>query len=542
MVKISGSIVDVVNRNIIRGIISIENDKIVAMEACDNVDNQYIIPGFVDAHIHIESSMMVPSEFARHSIIHGTVACVCDPHEIANVCGIDGIDFMIQSGLKSPLKYYFGAPSCVPATPFDSGGAVLDANTIEELLLRDDIHFLAEMMDYPGVIKGDTEVMRKIATANNYHKPIDGHAPELRGKGLEIYVASGISTDHECISIAEAEEKIKLGMKILIREGSAAKNFDVLLPLLEKHADKIMFCSDDKHPDDLISNGHINTLARRAVAAGYPPIEVLRICSLNPIKHYSMNIGLLQNGDLADFVIVDNLSNFNIKSTYINGRKVAENGKALFERQSTEIVINNFNAEKITISQLKVEPKGKQLKVITVNDGQLFTHCEFIDPKIEEGNIVSDIENDVLKLVVYNRYQPSKPAVGFIKNIGLKEGAMASTVAHDNHNIIAVGTSDTEIASAINQIIDSKGGILVCKNDKTILLPLPVAGLMSNEDGETIALRYEAADKMAKQMGSQLNAPFMTLAFMSLLVIPTLKLTDKGLFDGINFSFTDLMT
>ena len=541
MTKISGFIADVVKRRIIRGIITIENDRIVSIEENDNVDNQYIIPGFVDAHIHIESSMMLPSEFARHSIVHGTVACVCDPHEIANVCGVAGIDFMIQNGQKSPLKYYFGAPSCVPATAFDSAGATLDAKIVDELLSRNDIHFLAEMMDYTGVIDGNEEVMKKIAAAHKHYKPVDGHAPELRGSGLETYAASGISTDHECMSIPEAEEKIALGMKVLIREGSAAKNFDDLLPLLDKHAEKIMFCSDDKHPDDLIRNGHINNLARRAVNAGYDPLEVLRICSLNPVRHYNMNVGLLQTGDQADFVIVDNLTQFNIRATYINGQKVAENGRVLFERPLNETLINNFNAEKISLSQLKVAPKGDQLKVIMVDDGQLFTHSILVTPKIDKGNLVSDTENDVLKLVVYNRYQPSNPAIGFIKNIGLKRGALASTVSHDSHNIIAVGTSDEEIVSAINQIIDSKGGILACERDKTILLPLPVGGLMSDEDGATIAQRYEAVDRMVKDLGSQLKAPFMTVAFMSLLVIPKLKLTDKGLFDGRNYCFTELM-
>jgi adenine deaminase len=541
MTRLSGFIADVVNRKIIRGIITIEDDKIISVEHSDIVDNQYIIPGFVDAHIHIESSMMVPSEFARFSVVHGTVACVCDPHEIANVCGVAGIDFMINNGLKSPMKYYFGAPSCVPATTFDSAGAVLDAKAVDQLLQRDDIHFLAEMMNYIGVIEGDEEVMKKIAPAHKYHKPIDGHAPELTGQGLEIYAASGISTDHECMTISEAEAKISLGMKVQIREGSAAKNFDDLLPLLDKYADKIMFCSDDKHPDDLIRNGHINTLARRAVAAGYDALEVLRVCSLNPIRHYNLKVGLLQPGDSADFVVVDNLTDFNIKSTYINGRKVAENGKVLFERQATKTLINNFEAEKISVSQLKVEPKGDQLKVIMVDDGQLFTHSILVTPKIENGNLISDIENDVLKLVVYNRYEPSNPAIGFIKNIGIKRGALASTVSHDSHNIIAVGTSDNEIVSAINQIIDSKGGILACDEDKTILLSLPVGGLMSNEEGQVIARRYEEVDKMVKEMGSQLKAPFMTVAFMSLLVIPKLKLTDKGLFDGRNYCFTDLM-
>jgi len=541
MTKISGRIVDVISRTISKGVIHIENGKIIDILPFDDVEDQYIIPGFVDAHIHIESSMMIPTEFARYSLIHGTVACVCDPHELANVCGIEGVNYMIENSLKSPMNFYFGAPSCVPATSFDMAGAVLDASDVESLLLRDDIYFLSEMMDFQGVINNDEQVHLKLEAARRIGKPIDGHAPGLIGKGLEAYAAAGITTDHECMTIVEAEAKIALGMKVLIREGSAAKNFEALLPLLATEAGNIMFCTDDKHPDDLIKNGHINTLARRAVAKGYEPIEVLSICSLNPVKHYKLDIGLLQKGDFADFVIVNNLTDFDVKATYIRGVKVAENNKPCFQRVLPTKLINHFNAIKILPDQLRVVPHGKQLKVIKVEDGQLFTQLSFCEPKIENGNVVSDIEHDVLKLVVYNRYKPSTPAIGFIKNIGLKRGAIASTVAHDSHNIVAVGTSDSEIALAINRIIDCKGGIVACDGDRVSLLPLPIGGLMSDLEGEVIAQQYETVDAMAKELGSTLNAPFMTVAFMSLLVIPELKLTDVGLFDGLTFSFTKLM-
>jgi len=538
---VTGNIVDVVSKTIIKGKIFFENSKIISIEATDEVDNQYIIPGFVDAHIHIESSMMLPSEFARYSVIHGTVACVCDPHEIANVCGVAGVDYMIENGKQTPMKFFFGAPSCVPSTKFETSGAVLDANDVEELLERDDIYFLAEMMNFPGVIHGNRQVHAKLDAAKRIGKPIDGHAPEISGDDLFAYAAGGITTDHECMTIAEAEAKIVLGMTVQIREGSAAKNFDDLLPLLKKHQDKIMFCSDDKHPDDLMKNGHINALVRRAVAAGYDPIEVLRICSLIPIKHYKLDVGLLQVGDDADFVVVDNLTDFDVKATYIRGEKVSENGITTFPRFIPTNLINQFNAEKITADQLRVQPVAGQLRVINVDNGQLFTREILCQPKIVNENVVSDIENDILKLVVYNRYQPSEPAIGFIKNIGLKRGALASTVAHDSHNIVAVGTSDAEIMSAINQIIDSKGGILACDGKKTCLLSLPVGGLMSDADGFDIAERYDEVDAMAKELGSQLHAPFMTLAFMSLLVIPELKLGDRGLFDGRNFKFVELM-
>jgi adenine deaminase len=538
---VSGNIVDVISKTITKGEIHFENGKIIAIRPTNNIEDQYIIPGFVDAHIHIESSMMLPAEFARYSVIHGTVACVCDPHEMANVCGIPGVDYMIENGKQSPMKFYFGAPSCVPSTSFETAGAVLDANDVESLLLRDDIYFLAEMMNFPGVIHKNKQVYAKLEAAKRLNKPIDGHAPEISGDDLVAYAAGGITTDHECMTIAEAEAKIALGMTVQIREGSAAKNFDDLLPLLAKYPDKIMFCSDDKHPDDLLKNGHIDTLARRAVAKGYDPIDVLRVCSLTPIKHYKLDVGLLQIDDDADFVVVNNLSDFTVKSTYIRGEKVSENGVPTFPRFVPTQLINQFNAEKIIPEQLQVIPTGSILKVIHVDDGQLFTHEVHCTPKIDNNNVVSDLENDVLKLVVYNRYQPSKPAIGFIKNIGLKRGALASTVAHDSHNIVAVGTSDVEIASAINQIIDSKGGILACEGERTCLLSLPVGGLLSDATGSVIAARYEQVDAMAKELGSTLRAPFMTVAFMSLLVIPELKLGDKGLFDGRTFKFVDLM-
>ena len=541
MKTISGNIVDVVSGIITRGIVEVDNGKIINIVPTEIVDDQFIIPGFVDAHIHIESSMMLPAEFARYSVVCGTVACVCDPHEIANVCGVEGVDFMIENGRHSPMKFFFGAPSCVPSTNFETSGAILDAEAVEKLLLRDDIYFLAEMMNFPGVIHNNKQVHLKLDAAKRIGKPIDGHAPELSGEDLKAYAAAGITTDHECMTLAEAEAKIAFGMTIQIREGSVAKNFDDLLPLLSKHPDNIMFCSDDKHPNDLLKYGHINSLARRAIAKGYDPIEVLRICSLIPVKHYKLDVGLLQKGDDADFVVVNNLTDFQVKATYIRGEKVAENGVPTFPRYIPTMLINQFSANKINAGQLRVIPNGKTLKVINVDDGQLLTTAIRCQPKIENDNVVSDIETDVLKLVVYNRYQPSAPAIGFIKNIGLKRGALASTVAHDSHNIVAVGTSDEEIASAINQIIDSKGGILACHGERTCLLPLPVAGLISDSEGHLIAQRYQEVDAFAKEMGSTLLTPFMTMAFMSLLVIPELKLGDRGLFDSRNFKFVELM-
>lgn len=540
MKTLSGHIIDVVSRKIIDGIITIENGKIISILASEKVDDQFILPGLVDAHIHIESSMMLPSEFARLSAPHGTVACVSDPHEIANVCGIKGVEYMIENGKKSPVKYYFAAPSCVPATGFETSGAVLDAGDIKQLLQNPDVLYLGEMMNFPGVLYDDEQVLLKLKAAKESGKPIDGHAPDLSGDGLKKYVSSGISTDHECMSINEAEEKISLGMKIIIREGSAAKNFDNLIPLIEKYPDEIMFCSDDKHPDDLIKNGHINSLVRRAVLKGFNFMDIIRACSYNPIKHYNLNVGLLQPGDPADFIVIDNLKDFNIKATCIDGKVVAENGRACFDRYIPKERINAFVASEIDPAQLHVEPKGGRIRVIEAEDGQLYTKSSLYEPEIKDGNIVSDVENDLLKLVVYNRYQKSSPAIGFIKNFGLKRGALVSTVAHDSHNIVAVGTTDEEIASAINMIIECKGGILAKDGDKVCIMPLPVGGLMSDDEGFTIAEQYEKADSMAKELGSGLNAPFMTLAFMSLLCIPELKLGDKGLFEILKLSFTDL--
>ena len=539
--SISGNIVDVVLKTITKGIVIIEDGKIKKIILTDEVEDQFIIPGLVDAHIHIESSMMLPAEFARYSIVHGTVACVCDPHEIANVCGIAGVDYMIENGNQSPMKFYFGAPSCVPSTKYETSGAELNAVDVEQLLQRDDIYFLAEMMNYPGVIHNNKQVHLKLQAAQAAGKPIDGHAPDLTQEELIAYVAGGISTDHECMTLKDAEAKIALGMIVQIREGSAAKNFDDLLSLLDNHAKNIMFCSDDKHPDDLMKNGHINSLVRRAVAKGYDPVEVLRVCSFNPVRHYKLDVGLLQPGDSADFNVVTDLTDFEMKATYINGVMVSEKGIVSFPRYVPTDTINQFLAEKITIDQLLVTPVSDNLKVILVEDGQLFTQMGLVEPKIENGNVVSDTVNDILKIVVYNRYQPSEPAIGFIKNIGLKSGALASTVSHDSHNIVAVGTSDEEIASAINQIIETKGGILACVDQRTCLLPLPVGGILSANVGSVISKQYEEIDAMAKELGSTLKAPFMTLAFMSLLVIPKLKLSDKGLFNGSTFTFTNLM-
>lgn len=534
--QISGNIVDIVNQKIVKGILTVENGKVKSIEESDVNEDQYILPGLIDAHIHIESSMLTPAQFARLAVINGTVASVSDPHEIANVMGIDGVKFMIESGNKVPFKFFFGAPSCVPATGFESAGAVLGVQETEELLKMKEIKYLSEMMNFPGVLFGDEEVHAKLALAKKYNKPVDGHAPGVIGEDAKKYIEAGITTDHECFGRLEAIEKIKYGMKVLIREGSAAKNFDELVDLIADYPDDIMFCSDDKHPDDLVK-GHINELVKRAISRGHDPIKVLRSCIYNPIKHYDLEVGMLQEGDDADFIIVDNLKEFTIQKTYIQGVNVAVFGESLIESVIDE-PINHFVAEKITTDDLLLKAESNTIRVIEALEGQLITKRLELPAKIVNGYAFSDPGRDILKMVVMNRYKISKPTIGFIKNFGFNYGAIASTVAHDSHNIIAVGVDDEDIAKAINLLIESKGGISCVSNNEKFHLPLKVGGIMSNDDAYKVAADYENIDQKAKTLGTRLKAPFMTLSFMALLVIPDLKLSDKGLFDGSNFSFT----
>ncbi|MBO4581753.1 MAG: adenine deaminase [Bacteroidales bacterium] len=535
---VSGRIVDLIHSDIYEGSVVICNGKIADIKKEPVCNRQYIMPGFIDSHVHIESSMLPPAEFARIAVCHGTVASISDPHEIANVLGIEGIKYMIKNGQLSPFKFYFGAPPCVPATNFETSGCTIDAQAIAELMKMDNIYFLSEMMNYPGVLAKDTDIMKKIQAALDYHKPIDGHAPTLKNESLETYIQSGISTDHECFSIQEAIEKIQLGVKILIREGSAAKNFDTLIPLMHTYPHMLMFCSDDKHPHDLIK-GHINTLVKKAVNMGYNIMDVLKAASVNVIQHYKLDVGLLQKGDSADFIVVDNLQSFNILQTYIKGILVARNSRPLLPFIHSDTP-NRFISNPIRQEDIAVEPQGKDIKVIVCHDKQLNTDSIIAKPKIENNNIVSDTDRDILKMVVVNRYTPSKPAIGFIRNIGLKQGAIASSIAHDSHNIIAVGVTDKDITNAVNLIIKHQGGVVAYSPRKQETLPLPIAGLMSADNGYSVADTYEKVNTLTHQLGSALNAPLMTLAFMSLLVIPELKLSDQGLFDAAKFNFTSL--
>lgn len=533
--KIAGNIIDIPNRRIFKGEISVENERILDIQATEDAPEQYILPGFIDAHIHIESSMLVPYEFAKIALAHGTVATISDPHEIANVLGIEGVHYMIDNAKEAKLKFHFGAPSCVPATNFETAGATIDAEGVKTLLENDAIYYLSEMMNYPGVLFNDAEVMQKIAYAKAIGKPIDGHAPGLRGETAKTYINAGISTDHECFTIEEALDKLSFGMKILIREGSAAKNYEALHPLIAQYADKLMFCSDDKHPDNLLV-GHINELVTRSLAKGYDLFNVLKMACINPIQHYKMDVGYLRLGDKADFIVVNDLQDFEVLQTYVNGEKVAENGK-VFLKEKQHPIVNNFNIEAKQVSDFQYFGNGTNMPIINALDGQLITEKSYADLPSSDGQILSDLQNDMLKICVVNRYREAPVAVGFIKNFNIKNGAIASTVGHDSHNIIAVGTSDEQICRAVNLLIAQKGGLSAVAENQEKVIALPIAGLMSDLSCIEIGTAYAEIDAMAKRMGCSLHAPYMTLSFMALLVIPKIKMSDLGLFDAEKFEF-----
>lgn len=531
MTRIEGRIVDVHARRIFPGVVTLDGDRILSIvEDASVTAQQHIMPGFVDAHVHVESSMLIPSEFARLAVVHGTVGTVSDPHEIANVCGVAGVRYMLDNGERVPFQFAFGAPSCVPATSFETAGAEVTADDIRELFRDERVRYLSEMMNWPGVLFNDPVVMEKLDVARSCGRVIDGHAPGLRGDQAAQYASHGISTDHECFTLEEAHDKLAVGMKILIREGSAARNYDALHPILASHPERVMFCSDDMHPDSLVL-GHINSVVERSLALGYELFDVLRAASVNPVEHYGLPIGLLRAGDRADFIIIDDMPSMKIRETWIGGVCVARDGSTLITSVD-EQPINSFSCAPITIDALAAPDGTGAVRVIVAHDGQLVTSEEHHDLPAA----------DVLKIVVVNRYVDAPPAVAYIKGIGLTRGAIASSVAHDSHNIVAVGCADEDLVAAINAIIDVRGGVSVAQPGRVDVLPLPVAGLMSAEDGYTVALKYAELDAIAKSLGSPLRAPFMTISFMALLVIPQLKLSDKGLFDGSTFQFVPVRT
>ncbi len=535
--SISGHLVDLHARAIRSATVYVRNGTIERIEGADDVPDQYLMPGFVDAHVHVESSMVPPSSFARAAVVHGTVATVSDPHEIANVLGVEGVEYMIDDGRQVPFHFAFGAPSCVPATPFETSGAELGPDAVAALLDRDDVPYLSEMMNVPGAIERDPDVMAKIEAARERGKPVDGHAPGLRGEGVEQYAAAGVETDHECFEIEEAREKLEAGMKIAIREGSAAKNFDELIPLMDEVPERLLFCSDDKHPDALV-DGHIDALARRAIDRGYDRYDVLRAACVHPVEHYGLDVGLLREGDSADFIVVDDPDALTVRRTYVEGQLVAENGETQIEHVSSDVV-NRFDASPVESEAFRVPANGEQMRVITAVDNQLVTDETIVDTPVEEGDAVADPARDLLKLTVVNRYEAAAPSVAFVRGFGLREGALASSVAHDSHNVVAVGTSDEALAEAVNAVIGEEGGISAVGAEAHVL-PLPIAGLMSDAPVEKVARRYTRLSSFVQhELGSPMDAPFMTLSFMALLVIPQLKLSDQGLFDGDRFAFVD---
>ncbi len=536
---VRGQIVDVHQRRVFPGEVIVHRGRIASITPTPNAPPTFLMPGFVDAHVHIESSMLAPTEFARKAVTHGVVATVSDPHEIGNVLGVAGVEWMLENASHTPLKIAFGAPSCVPATTFETAGAAISVAEVERLLDDPRIPYLSEMMNFPGVLGGDPDCHAKIAAAKARNKPIDGHAPGLRGQQAAQYVAAGMSTDHECFTKDEALDKIAAGCNIAIREGSAARNFDALWPLLSEHPSHCMLCSDDKHPDELVL-AHIDALVRRALALGVELFDVLRAASVNPVRHYKLNVGLLREGDPADLIEVDSLTAPRVLRTWIDGQLVAERGESLLKSVAIKPV-NQFVARSVAAEDLRLDARPGRLRVIEAIDGQLVTGSLFVEPKVESGGVVSDADSDVLKMAVVNRYHAAPPALAFVKNFGLKRGAMASSVAHDSHNVIAVGVSDEDLAAAINLVMQASGGLSAACGQEGVaeVLPLPIAGLMATGTCDEVAAAYGTLDKLVKQWGSPLRAPYMTLSFMALLVIPALKLSDQGLFDGEGFRFVE---
>lgn len=534
--EIEGNIVDIYNRNIFPGIVSIEDGRIIAIARSTKQYDRYILPGFIDAHVHIESSMLVPAEFSELVIQKGTVAVVNDPHEIANVLGKEGIYFMLENSRSSLIKIFFTIPSCVPATDYDFSGSRLSVDDIKELLKSGRFVGLSEMMNVPGVLKHCPEVMRKIEIVRKQQLPIDGHAPGVRGMNLLKYVQAGISTDHECVDLEEALEKLNAGLKILIREGSAAKNYNALKSLISSHTDQVMFCTDDSHPDDIIRMGHIDKIVKRAVYDGFELFDILKVACINPVEHYHLPVGTLRINDPADFIIVRDLKSFDVLSVYLSGEDKFRYVKNRQKSFTSAVCLNNFSRTPILPSDLK-KNAGERNLCIGVKNGEIVTTKEFFQLSAPKQDFQSDTDKDILKIVYLNRYQNTPPQIAYIRGIGLKEGAFATSISHDSHNIIAVGCSDLELTSAINAVIAGKGGLSVAGKDGISVLPLPVAGIMTDKRGMEVAEIWERMMEKLHRMGCCLDSPFMTLSFMSLIVIPELKIGERGLFDYNKFDF-----
>lgn len=535
---IEGQLVDLHQRSIYPARLDLNSEGfITAITPLDETSTEalpYIMPGFVDAHVHIESSMLTPQHFGALVLPHGTVAVVTDPHEIGNVLGVEGVRFMVSDARHTPLRCCFCIPSCVPATPLDRAGAVISPADVAEMAASGQFYALSEMMNVPGVLQHDPEVWAKLNAVKQHGLPIDGHAPLLQGEALAQYAAAGISTCHESMTLEEGREKIALGMHILIREGSAARNYAALHTLLDESPERIMFCTDDAHPDDIMERGHIDKHVRQAISDGHDLFDVLRAASLNPINHYRLPLGQLRKGDKADFIVVENLTTFPVLATYIAGRAVytEAHGLAQAVEQPTTLP-NNFDLAPVTPAQLRRSVGKAPMPTIGLIPNELVTDCYTYTPKIASDNLEADLEDDVLKIVYVNRYGGGTPQVAYIHGFGLKSGAIASSIGHDSHNIVAVGCTDEAIAAAINGVIEHCGALAVVDTDGTChALPLPIAGIMSDQSAPVVAKAYQGLSALAQTLGTPLKAPFMTLAFMSLVVIPRMKIGEQGLFDS----------
>lgn len=500
-----------------------------------DVSGKFVLPGFIDAHIHLESSMVTPAEFAKAVVAHGTTTVITDPHEIANVMGIDGVEYMIQASQNLPIDVHFMMPSCVPATEIDESGAELDCKDIDLYLDNKKVLGLAEMMNYVGVINGDKNVLSKIVTSQAHHKKIDGHAPELSGNDLNAYIAAGVYSDHECSTFENALEKLRKGQFIMIREGTAAHNLKALMPLLtQQYYSRCMFATDDKHPSDLLHGGHIDYIVKQALKNGADPIVALKTATHHAARYFLLNNkGAIASGYLADIVVVDNLEDFNVETVFKRGKLVFDGEVKDFsaptvDEKLAEKCFDTFHLDSVTPSSFKVDGK---LGLIGLVGGELLTRNLGTADKI-------DVENDILKIACIERHKGTNHiGVGYVKGYSLKSGAVATSVAHDSHNIITVGCNDDDIAVAVNAIKDSKGGIAVVENGKIkALLELPIAGLMSDEPLTTVNEKLENAKLSAYELGADKSIdPFMTLSFLSLPVIPSLRITTKGVFDAENW-------
>ncbi len=532
---IRGNLLNVFTEEIYSAEIGFENGLISCVKPVDGNFNTLILPGFIDSHIHIESSMLCPSRFAEAVIPHGTTSVIADPHEIANVMGVNGINYMFEDASTVPLKMFLTAPSCVPATKFETSGGIITSKDIDALLKRPEFVGLGEVMNFPGVIGQDPDVIEKLEVAHAHKKPIDGHAPMLSGTELCSYVAAGISTDHESTTPSEAFEKRRLGMKIMMREGSSAKNLKALAAV---GGDFIV--SDDKDPEDLVE-GHVDKMLLKAIEYGIDPVKALKMVTLNPAEHYSLNNGNLVPGKAADMVIVDDIEKLNVKKVYIDGKLVSNNGTLNFEVNPLKLQSTFKSSPKKPDDFNLYSDSPKTVRVIEIIEDQLITHKTTAHLNIQNGNLMADIENDVLKIAVVERYGNNRMTNGFIKGFNLKNGAIASSVAHDSHNIIVIGTNSTDMTKAVNSVITNNGGLSVVSNGKVTDLKLPLAGLMSDRTAKEVAKDLTILKQLVRDLGSNLSSPFMTMSFLALLVIPNLKISDKGLFDVEKFEFVNLV-